>query len=816
MHENKDRGSPEPLFLLDIHHSGYLGWGVWRGQEMPELWTAETVERLYRHKHYKMGLNLGGQMYEWSPRLAARIREWLAEFPDRLFVTGGDYAQPTACVRTGESNLRQLLYGLEATQRFLGVEVSIWTVSEPGNLAQLPQILLDLGYQGAVMRIHGPGQEGSLTPRVDEGAVWWEGPDGSRILAVPEYNDDRIEPKSAVPNSMWIMTRYRNSRSSRGNYTLDDLWEWKQAQAAKGITPVVMSKDDDHNNQHSNNNLCMASGHLLVADTEQDERFKWVSAEELFDGLPEPAVTFAADPNLFETRKTSFCDYGYRANADWLSDFQAEAALRMADLSTVLAARLDGGGDLTGQMSEAWKRHLMAQNHDLSLKGSLNLSYHLQYEALRFAEQVRDQALEPVIGKIDTGSGLGAIVVFNPLGWDRRDYAQIALPPEIVAEGTLSDGQDTIPWEVVRRDAERVIVGFVAEVPALGYQVYLIQPREGTDEPVQSSPIEIDRSSLRIRTDQYEVQFLPEGGLAGLWTRNGVCVAEPSSLALSGDIGGQACRSEGKIVSIEANAVSAWVQEEGKIGRDYAYQATYRLTAGVPYIAVDFSIRADFCDGDPGAPGTIGLPERKLGAEVRLPGAMGPISCIRKQPFLVWPYNLELDPVFAALYWVDFSDPRAGVALLNRGTIGYRWDPDERKVSNTLASGQLSEMSASLGLLPHDGEWVQANVHQAGLRFGNPLYCAYEPPHPGKLPRQFQICRVKPDTVTVSSVFRANGKSYLRLFEHAGRFAALHVDKPEDGLVTRMVDPRLCPIDKEPAICAHKIVSLELDWKSER
>ena len=144
-----------------------------------------------------------------------RIREWLAQFPDRLCITGWDYAQPTACVRTGESNLRQLLYGLEATRDALGVEVSIWKVSEPGNFSQLPQILVDLGYRGALMRIHCPGQGGSLTPRADVGVVWWEGPDGTRIVAVPEYYGDRPVPKAAVPHSMWIMTRYRNTMSLR-------------------------------------------------------------------------------------------------------------------------------------------------------------------------------------------------------------------------------------------------------------------------------------------------------------------------------------------------------------------------------------------------------------------------------------------------------------------------------------------------------------------------------------------------------------------------------------------------------------------------
>ncbi|MBC7260973.1 MAG: hypothetical protein H5T63_03080, partial [Chloroflexi bacterium] len=679
MQKKKAGGSQEPLLLLDIHHSGYLGWGVWCGPEMPELWTAETVERLLRHQHYKMGLNLGAQTYEWSPKFAARIREWLARFPDRLFITGGDYAQPTACVRTGESNLRHLLYGLEVIRQLLGVDVSIWTVSEPGNFAQLPQILLDLGYRGALMRIHGPGQGGSLTPRIDAGVVWWEGPDGSRIKSVPEYTSDRIEPKAAVPHSMWMMTRYRNTYAARGNYTLDDLWEWKKAQEAKGITPVVMSKDDDHNNQYANNNRCMTSGHLLAADTEHDNRFRWVTAEELFDELPEPEVVLAADPNLFETRKPSFCDYGYGANMDWLSDLQTEASLRMADFATVLAARLGGGENYEGQMSEAWKRHLMAQNHDLSLKGSLHLEYHLQYESRRLADQVRDSALDSLLANVDTTSDLGAVVVFNPLGWDRTDYVQIALPTEIAAQGGLFDGCTALPWEVVKRDAERTIMGFVSSVPALGYRVYSIQRRGSavsgtTEQSLQAPGVQVEPRSLRVETDSYIAQLLPEGGLAGVWTKGGVCVAGPRSLTLAGDIGGQAYHSKGKVSSIEVGAVSATAHEEGKIGPHYRYQMTYRFVPGLPYIILDLCVMADYVDGEPGAPGIIGSPSRKLGAEISFPQSMGPITCTRKQPFLVWPYSPEVDPVFAALYWVDFSDSLAGVALLNRGTIGYRWD----------------------------------------------------------------------------------------------------------------------------------------------
>ena len=178
---------------------------------------------------------------------------------------------------------------------------------------------------------------------------------------------------------------------------------------------------------------------------------------------------------------------------------------------------------------------------------------------------------------------------------------------------------------------------------------------------------------------------------------------------------------------------------------------------------------------------------------------------------VIFAISPEIDPVFAALYWADWSNPQAGAALLNQGTIGYRWDDKERRVSNILATGRLGEMTMRVGLLPHEGGWLEGSVHQAGLGFGHPLYCVYEPSHTGTLPRQWQLCRIQPDTVTVSSVFCARGKSYLRLYEHAGRSAPLQIDRPDGGLVTRPVNLRLEPIDRERAVRPYQIATWELD-----
>ena len=61
--------------------------------------------------------------------------------------------------------------GLEETQKVLNAGSSIWSISEPDNFVELPQVLSDLKYNGVLLHIHGPGQRGSLTTMIDHGVV---------------------------------------------------------------------------------------------------------------------------------------------------------------------------------------------------------------------------------------------------------------------------------------------------------------------------------------------------------------------------------------------------------------------------------------------------------------------------------------------------------------------------------------------------------------------------------------------------------------------------------------------------------------------
>lgn len=797
----------DPLLLVDIHHSGYYGWGVWRAADVAERWTAETVERLMRHSSYKMGLNLGAQTYENSPRLAARIREWMQLFPGRIYLAGGDYGQTTACVRSGESNIRQLTVGLETIQQTLGERPTVWSMSEPGNFAQLPQLLCDLGYRGALLRIHGPGQGGSPTTIADAGVVAWEGPDGSVLTAIPEYAGDRERVEDDCPSGMWIMTRYRNDRAARGSYTLDDLLAWRDRMAASGIDPVVLSKDDDHNDQPANANWCMRAGHRLAADTEGDPRFRWVSLDELFDTLPEPQVRYAPPPELFETRKRCFCNYGHTGNRDWATDLDTDASILTAEFASTLAAACEHADASDDEaLDQAWRLHLGAQNHDLSLVGSQILMYHLQYEAARYANGVRDRALRAISRDIEASGEYGAVVAFNPAGIDRCDYATITLPAAVAAQAVLTDDAGTVPWEVVERSAELTTMGFVARIPSLGWKAY--QLRAG-GSPATAARTRVDGRT--VHNGAYSVTFGQDGGIEAISAAGDPVSLVEAGMGLVGDIAGASTRSRGEVEIDASGPLSVHVRERGRLSEFHGYAIDYRITPGLPTLHLTIGVQADHFSATPGAPGSAGDPGRKLEYSLRTPASRGAMQCHREQSMLISAYDPSLSPIFAAPGWVDHGGASGGLTILNRGAIGHRWLPEQRELNVILACGDISEFRAEIGLLPHTGDWRSSEAHRQGQLFGLPIRCTYEPSHPGARAATGSLAAVEPANVTVSAAFRKNGASYIRIWEHAGEHADVQFTRGGRTIAAQRVSLELAEREGGAHLTPRQIATFRLD-----
>src|SRR5690606_6752638 len=117
-----------------------------------------------------------------SPASLSDLRDAVAE--GIVEPVGCSYGQPYGLFQGGESNVRQLTYGVRSTRRLLGVRPRTFWEEEFYFFPQLAQMLLGCGYTGASLFFQWtwhtpelPGEQASL--------IVWEGIDGSRLPALP-------------------------------------------------------------------------------------------------------------------------------------------------------------------------------------------------------------------------------------------------------------------------------------------------------------------------------------------------------------------------------------------------------------------------------------------------------------------------------------------------------------------------------------------------------------------------------------------------------------------------------------------------------
>lgn len=179
----RDRYPPRGKLALAGHAHIDLAW----------LWPLEeTVRKVQRTFHTAVDLlerypeltfvqssaELHRLAAEADPRLWAAVRRWAAE--GRWEATGGMWVEPDLNMPAGESIVRQLFFGQRFFQRELGRRHRLaWLPDTFGFTPALPQLLLGAGIDSFFTT----KLTWSETDRFPLDLFWWEGLDGSRVLA---------------------------------------------------------------------------------------------------------------------------------------------------------------------------------------------------------------------------------------------------------------------------------------------------------------------------------------------------------------------------------------------------------------------------------------------------------------------------------------------------------------------------------------------------------------------------------------------------------------------------------------------------------
>lgn len=160
--------------------------------DMEWMWGLGTLEnsviemlRLVEKNNLKGAINFDAIGYEYlawkHPETFQRLKKAIEE--GKIEIAAGTYTQPYPIFIGEESNIQQIIFGVRTCERLFGVRPKLFWEEEFYFFPQLPQIMLQAGYEVYCFFFqetwHTP-----YVPKFQQPTVLWQGRDGSKIAAI--------------------------------------------------------------------------------------------------------------------------------------------------------------------------------------------------------------------------------------------------------------------------------------------------------------------------------------------------------------------------------------------------------------------------------------------------------------------------------------------------------------------------------------------------------------------------------------------------------------------------------------------------------
>jgi len=411
--------------------------------------TACRLMEAYPDYHFSCSQ---AQLYEFVkilyPSLFEEIKHWVAE--GRWENAGAMWVEADANVTSGESLIRQILYGLRFFREEFGTRPTMcWLPDVFGYNAGMPQILAGCGVRSFwTWKLH--WQARNPFPYY---LFWWQGVDGSRVLAhIPRLGDFGYNGNPTPRELTLSWERY----VQKGSYD-EQLLAFGHGDGGGGTSVEMMEFAD------------RASGHYPGLPA-----CRQGTAEQFF------ADVLAAAPELptwvgelyLETHRGTYTTQAQTK----LANRRCELTLREAEIWGVIAGALSAKkgskiafDKLSRALDSGWKKTLLHQFHDILPGSSIGPVYldtaadHA--EVLKGALAMRDSALGKLAQKDEPHARFR---VFNSLSWKRNDVASVTVPDLGDALVARCDGQELPAQVISRADGKSEVVFRLPGVPSIG------------------------------------------------------------------------------------------------------------------------------------------------------------------------------------------------------------------------------------------------------------------------------------------------------------------------------------------------------------
>jgi alpha-mannosidase len=660
-----------------------------------------------------------------SLRRAVRDGSWT--------IVGGWWLEPDLNLPSGESLVRQGLYGQRWFERHYGRRAKVaWTPDSFGYPWTLPQILLGQGFDAFVT------QKLRWNDSTDfpHDAFRWEGPDGSRLFTYVPYGYD-----SHLQADQLIHDRVAN-RDKTGLH--DQMVLYGVGDHGGGPTIDMLERAEDLRRVPTFPSMVYAG---------PEKALDAIRAE-----APDSAFPLWRDELYLEYHRGTYTTQAWMKRRNRRSEARLQTAEALAALDTAAYPRT--------ALEGAWHQVLFNQFHDLLPGSGIREIYThamARYDsAWTTLDSLDARSMADLAARMDTRGAGRAVVVFNPLGWARG--GRVAVPP---APG--SGGDST--WITVD------------SVPALGARVIHL-PRDTMSASERAAPEPsagsgwIQNGLLRVRVDTTDGEItslreLPSGREALAPGERGNVLQlfddQPEQWDAWNLVDWKRHRDVTRVTSLDSRADAR--RAEIRITRRWGsstFRQTLVLQRGSPVLEIRNDV--DWHETHKLLKVAFPLAVRADSATYEIPyGTIGRSGSPRTQAERA---KFEVP----GQRWADVSGEGRGVSLLDRDKYGWDYHGHVLRLS-LLRSPTWPDSLADRGrqrfrfeIYPHEGDWSAAGVERRAAAYNVPLVAAAERRHAGPLGRAWSFASATPAGVHIAWLKRAEESDayVLRLVEWHG------------------------------------------------
>lgn len=443
-----------------------------------------ALDRMNEYADFKF-VSSSAVFYEWveksDPQMFEEIRKRVKE--GRWEIVGGWWLQPDCNIPSGESFVRQGLYGQRYFKEKFGVTAAVgYNVDSFGHNGMIPQIIKKSGLDYYVfMRPH--PHEKSLPSRV----FWWESDDGSRVLTYRIPYQYLTWDKEVDAHALRIADEIKPPYS-------DMMCFYGVGNHGGGPTKVNIESI------------------YRLQKEEKSIKFTFSTPNTFFKSVVEKPVDYPVVHQ--ELQMHAIGCYAVHSGIKYWNRLAENRLLAAEKWSTI--ASLVTGQAYPNDFGRAWKAVLFNQFHDILAGTSIESAYddarNLYGEALSIADRALNYAVQSLAWNINIPlkDSTYPLVVFNPHAWETQTSVEMEIGKLPDNPTLIDDKGNHVLMQLVQSHVTvvgRHRIHFLATLPALGYRTYHVVA--GQVAPKPSTIIATDTS---LENDCVKLIINPETG----------------------------------------------------------------------------------------------------------------------------------------------------------------------------------------------------------------------------------------------------------------------------------------------------------------